>query len=58
MLPIRILWKKDKKWMLNPYPNDINNLYELWAFCGILVSGNGKPYQRKEARSSPLSERE
>ena len=26
MLPIRILWKNDKKWMLNPHPNDINRL--------------------------------
>ena len=25
MLPIRILWKNDKKWMLNPHPNDINS---------------------------------
>ena len=25
MLPICILWKNDKKWMLNPHPNDINS---------------------------------
>ena len=32
MLPVRILWKNDKKWMLNPHPNDINNLSELWVY--------------------------
>ena len=32
MLPISILWKKDKKYMLNPHPNDINNLSELWVY--------------------------
>ena len=31
MLPIHILCMKDKKWMLNPHPNDINNLSELWV---------------------------
>ena len=28
MLLIRILWKNNKKWMLNPHPNDINCLFE------------------------------
>ena len=32
MLPIRILWKNGKKWMLSPHPNDINSLYELWVY--------------------------
>ena len=32
MLPIRILWNKDKKWMLNLDPNDINSLSELWVY--------------------------
>ena len=32
IMPIRILWKNDKKWMLNPHPNDINNLFELWVY--------------------------
>ena len=55
MLSVRILWKNDKKWMLNPHPNDINNLSELWVyespltnFCGIPINGNGKTYQHKE----------
>ena len=26
MLLVRILWKNDKKCVLNPHPNDINNL--------------------------------
>ena len=32
MLPIRILWENDKKWMLNPHLDDINNLSELWVY--------------------------
>ena len=32
MLPVCILWKNNKKWMLNPHPNDINNLSELWVY--------------------------
>ena len=32
MLPVRILWKNDKNWVLNPHPNDINNLSELWVY--------------------------
>ena len=32
MLPIRILWKNDKKWMLNPHPNDIIGLSKLWLY--------------------------
>ena len=45
ILPIRILWKNNKNWMLNPHPNDINNLFELWIYgnkpmdhlCGTYV---------------------
>ena len=32
MLPIHILWKKYKKCMLNPHPNDINNLSKLCVY--------------------------
>ena len=32
MFPIRILWKNDKKWMLNPHLNDVNKLFELWVY--------------------------
>ena len=32
MFPIRILWKNDKKWMLNPHPNDIIGLSKLWLY--------------------------
>ena len=32
MLLIRILWKKDKKWIFNPHPNDINSLSKLWVY--------------------------
>ena len=31
-LSIRVLWKKDKKWILNPHPNDVNNLSDLWVY--------------------------
>ena len=56
MLLVHILWKNDKKWMLNPHPNDLNNLSELWVYenkpidklCGILMNVNGKAYHHKE----------
>ena len=32
MLPIRILWKNDKEWMLNPHPNDIIFLSNVWVY--------------------------
>ena len=32
MLPIHILRKNGKKWILNPHPNDINSLFELWVY--------------------------
>ena len=32
MLPVHILWKNDKKSMLNPHPNDINILSELLVY--------------------------
>ena len=52
MLPIRILWKNDKKWILNPHPSDIKWLFELWIYenkpidhlCEISMSGNRKSY--------------
>ena len=32
ILPIHILWMNNKKWILDPYPNNINSLSELLVF--------------------------